>query len=108
MFRYPLIFWGSRAGTRSYLRSTGAPEAADDPFSLDDPSPVIIFQGFEDSSLNFMIGAWCVREQFLDLKNSLTRDIKDKFDAEGIEIPFPQRVVHINYDYKENSKANIS
>ncbi|MGK0236767.1 MAG: small-conductance mechanosensitive channel [Candidatus Pelagisphaera sp.] len=84
-------------------------EVADkNPFSLDDPSPVIIFQGFGDSSLNFMIGAWCVREQFLDLKNSLTRDIKDKFDAEGIEIPFPQRVVHINYDYKENSKANIS
>ncbi len=64
-------------------------------FSLDDPAPVIIFQGFGDSSLNFMIGAWCERTQFLDLKNSLTRDIKEKFDQEGIEIPFPQRVVHI-------------
>jgi len=71
-------------------------EVADkNPFSLDDPAPVIIFQGFGDSSLNFMIGAWCVREQFLDLKNSLTRDIKEKFDEEGIEIPFPQRVVHM-------------
>lgn len=71
-------------------------EVADkNPFSLDDPAPIVIFQGFGDSSLNFMIGAWCAREQFLDLKNSLTRDIKDKFDQEGIEIPFPQRVVHM-------------
>ncbi len=71
-------------------------EVADkNPFSLDEPPPIIVFQGFGDSSLNFMIGAWCVREQFLDLKNSLTRDIKDKLDQEGIEIPFPQRVVHI-------------
>jgi len=72
-------------------------EVADkNPYSLDDPPPVVIFQGFGDSSLNFMIGAWCVRTQFLDLKNSLTRDVKNKFDEENIEIPFPQRVVHVN------------
>lgn len=71
--------------------------ADENPFSLDDPAPIIIFQGFGDSSLNFMIGAWCERTQFLDLKNSLMRDIKDKFDQEGIEIPFPQRVVHMEH-----------
>lgn len=64
------------------------------PFALDDPAAVIIFQGFGDSSLNFMLGAWCDRTQFLDLRNSLMRDIKARFDEEGIEIPFPQRVVH--------------
>lgn len=71
-------------------------KAADkNPYSLDDPAPVIIFKGFGDSSLNFMVGAWCERTQFLDLRNSLHRDIKNVFDSEGIEIPFPQRVVHI-------------
>ncbi len=77
--------------------------ADENPFSLDDPSPIIIFQGFGDSSLNFMIGAWCERTQFLDLKNSLMRDIKDKFDQEGIEIPFPQRVVHMEHSNKPSN-----
>ncbi len=72
------------------------------PFSLDDPAPVIIFKGFGDSSLNFMIGAWCERSQFLDLRNTLLRDIKNKFDLEGIEIPFPQRVVHIHGNREED------
>lgn len=69
--------------------------ADENPLSLTDPAPVIIFNGFGDSSLNFTLGAWCERSQFLALKNSLTRDVKIKFDAEGIEIPFPQRVVHM-------------
>ncbi len=70
--------------------------ADENPFSLDEPSPLVVFKGFGDSSLNFLLGAWCVKTQFLDLKNSLTRDVKQAFDREGIEIPFPQRVVHIN------------
>lgn len=70
--------------------------ADENPFSLDEPAPVVIFKGFGDSSLNFMLGAWCERTQFLDLRNSLMRDIKRGFDAEGIEIPFPQRVVHLS------------
>lgn len=68
--------------------------AEENTLSLDDPSPVVIFQGFGDSALNFTLGAWCDRTQFLDLKNTIMRDIKRKFDQEGIEIPFPQRVVH--------------
>jgi len=77
-------------------------ETADkNPYSLDDPAPVIIFKAFGDSSLNFMIGAWCERSQFLDLRNTLLRDIKNKFDLEGIEIPFPQRVVHLQGDRSE-------
>ncbi len=80
-------------------------EAADkNPFCLDDPAPVIIFKGFGDSSLNFMIGAWCEKSQFLDLRNSLLRDIKNQFDSEGIEIPFPQRVVHLQGEQEESQR----
>lgn len=69
--------------------------ADQNPFCMDEPNPLVVFKGFGDSSLNFMLGAWCEKTQFLDLKNSLTQDIKNAFDREGIEIPFPQRVVHI-------------
>ncbi|MCB1123063.1 MAG: mechanosensitive ion channel family protein [Verrucomicrobiae bacterium] len=69
--------------------------ADQNPFSLDEPNPIVVFKGFGDSSLNFLLGAWCEKTQFLDLRNSLTRDVKNAFDREGIEIPFPQRVVHL-------------
>jgi small-conductance mechanosensitive channel len=32
---------------------------------------------------------WAVRENFLDLRNSIQLEIKAAFDREGIEIPFP-------------------
>ena len=72
------------------------------PFCLDEPSALVVFKGFGESSLNFMLGAWCEKTQFLDLRNSITRDIKNAFDEEGIEIPFPQRVVHIKNEDTEN------
>ena len=56
---------------------------------LDEPDPLIIFTGFGDSSLNFMLGAWCLQEDYGTLRNSLPRELKERFDQEEIEIPFP-------------------
>jgi small-conductance mechanosensitive channel len=63
------------------------------PAVLDEPEPMIVFNGFAESSLNFMIGAWAVREDVLRVKNELPLRIKEAFDREGIEIPFPHRVL---------------
>lgn len=59
------------------------------PLCLMDPEPVVIFQGFGASSIDFFLGVWTAREDFLKLKNSIQEEIKARFDAEGIEIPFP-------------------
>lgn len=59
------------------------------PLCLEDPKPVFIFKGFGDSSLDIQFSIWSKRENFLDLKNSIYEEIKNAFDAEGIEIPFP-------------------
>lgn len=64
------------------------------PFCLDEPKPLIIFKDFGDSSLNFMLGMWFQKTDFLALKNSIMKDIKVRFDAEGIEIPFPHRSLY--------------
>ena len=56
---------------------------------LDEPEPLIVFTGFGDSSLNFLLGAWCLQEDYGTLRNSLPRELKERFDAEDIEIPFP-------------------
>ncbi|GAA6170549.1 mechanosensitive ion channel family protein [Colwellia sp. KU-HH00111] len=63
--------------------------AFDNPLCLEEPKPLYIFQGFEDSSLSLQFSVWAKRENFLDLKNSMYEEIKHAFDNENIEIPFP-------------------
>ena len=63
--------------------------AFDNLLCLEEPKPLYIFQGFEDSSLSLQFSVWTKRENFLDLKNSMYEQIKNAFDDENIEIPFP-------------------
>lgn len=63
------------------------------PAVLDEPEAVIVFNGFGESSLNFMIGAWAIKEDVIKVKNELPLRIKEAFDKEGIEMPFPHRVM---------------
>lgn len=64
------------------------------PYCLDEPEPVIIFQGFGDSALEFLFGPWFVKTDYVALRNSLLMDVKKRFDEEGIEIPFPHRTLY--------------
>ena len=63
--------------------------AFDNPLCLEEPKPLYIFLGFEDSSLSLQFSVWAQRESFLELKNSMYEQIKNAFDEENIEIPFP-------------------
>ena len=65
------------------------------PTCLMEPAPVVILEAFGESSLNFLLGAWTVQANFLKLKNGLQEDIKARFDAEGVEIPFPHRTLYM-------------
>ena len=64
------------------------------PYCLDEPEPVIIFQNYGASSLDFMLGLWFEKSNFIMLRNSIMRDVKNRFDAEGIEIPFPHHTIY--------------
>jgi len=63
--------------------------AAANTLCLDEPEPLVIFNGFGSSSLDFTICVWIEKPNILAARNSLLADIKRRFDAEGIEIPFP-------------------
>lgn len=67
------------------------------PKILDDPSPDVIFEGFGDSSLDFELRVWT--EDSLRTPQILRSDlyfaIFHSFSKSGIEIPFPQRDLHI-------------
>ena len=63
--------------------------AEKNPLCLDAPKPLFIFQGFGDSALSLQFSVWAIRENFLELKNSIQYEIKLAFDENQIEIPFP-------------------
>jgi small-conductance mechanosensitive channel len=65
------------------------------PLCLSEPAPLFIFTGFGDSAMNLQFSVWAVRENFLELRNSIQHEIKQAFDANGIDIPYPQRVIHL-------------
>lgn len=71
------------------VRSVLLEVAEDNPICLDDPKPTIIFQRFAESGVELQLSGWAARESFLDLRNTLSLDVKAAFDREGIEIPFP-------------------
>lgn len=51
--------------------------------------------GLDDSAVTIKIVAKCTIKTNYAVEAELRRRIKNRFDAEGIEIPFPQHVVHI-------------
>ncbi|MBB4067651.1 mechanosensitive ion channel family protein [Salinibacter ruber] len=70
-------------------------EVADrNPLCLEEPTPLIIFQGYGDSSINHQFSVWAKTEHFLDLRNSIPVEIKEAFDEHDIEIPFPHRTLY--------------
>jgi small-conductance mechanosensitive channel len=63
-------------------------------YCLDEPEPVIIFQGFGESSLEILFAPWFAKTDYIALRNSLLIEVKRRFDQEGIEIPFPHRTLY--------------
>lgn len=64
------------------------------PHCLDEPEPLILFHNLGDSALEFLFAVWSTKEDFLQLKQTILQEIKERFDAEGIEIPFPHRTLY--------------
>jgi small conductance mechanosensitive channel len=61
---------------------------------LKDPATQIAVAELADSSVNFVVRPWVKTSDYWAVRFDLTRAIKEALDREGIEIPFPQMVVH--------------
>jgi small-conductance mechanosensitive channel len=68
--------------------------ATDNPYCLDEPAPLVVFTDFGDSALEFLFALWFEKPDYLNLKNSIMQQIKERFDNEGIEIPFPHKTIY--------------
>lgn len=62
---------------------------------LKEPAHMIAVSELADSSVNLVVRAWVKKEDYWGVKFDLTHQIKEAFDANDVEIPFPQRVVHM-------------
>jgi small-conductance mechanosensitive channel len=66
------------------------------PDTIDDPPPATHFVGFGDSSLDFMIWAWTGRlDRWWQMRTEILTDAYAALAEAGIEIPFPQRDLHL-------------
>ena len=71
--------------------------AAEHPKALRDPSPVVLFTEFGDSSLNFELGVWTqeMTATPIHFTSEMNFIIDQKLRENNIEIPFPQRDLHV-------------
>lgn len=66
------------------------------PLVLSDPEPTIKLNELADSSVNFICRPWASTEDYWTVYWDLLQTVKERFDAEGISIPYPQRDVHVH------------
>ncbi|UZD21759.1 mechanosensitive ion channel [Algoriphagus halophytocola] len=65
-----------------------------DPRALKDPAPFVALSNFGDSSLDIVVRVWAKSADMWPMYFDGMEAINTEFEKHGIEIPFPQRVVH--------------
>jgi len=69
--------------------------AKNDSRVLDDPETTIGVSELADSSVNIIFRPWVKSSDYWAVYLDMHKTVKETFDANGIEIPFPQTVVHL-------------
>jgi small conductance mechanosensitive channel len=62
---------------------------------LKDPEPTIGVVELADSSVNLTVRPWCQRTDYFALRLSLHRELKERLEAAGCSLPYPQQDVHL-------------
>ncbi len=70
--------------------------AAAVPRILTDPEPACLLMGFGDNSVNFQLRVWIRDPQngISNIKSQILLGVWERFQQHGIDLPFPQRVLH--------------
>lgn len=68
----------------------------DHPKVLDDPAPQVAVHELADSSVNLVVRPWVKTSDYWSVWFDLTEKMKNACDENGLNIPFPQRDVHLH------------
>jgi small-conductance mechanosensitive channel len=63
------------------------------PYVLAYPEPRVFIDSLGESSVNLRIMLWVPASKLFDVRGSIIGELKNELEKNGIEIPFPQRVV---------------
>ena len=77
------------------VKSTLREVLAADERILSEPAPMVVLSALADSSVNFTVRAWVNAADYWPVFFDTQEKVKKLFDTKGIEIPFPQRDVHL-------------
>ena len=69
--------------------------AQDNPLIFDDPPPQVVVAEHGESSVNLYLRGWCKAEDYWAIYFDTLEKVKLTFDKEGINIPYPQRDLHL-------------
>ncbi len=73
------------------------------PYVLREPKPEVWTEQLADSSVQLKVLTWIPRDEWDHVGPILLKELKKEIDDAGIEIPFPQRVIH--YSDKSDSRG---
>ena len=65
---------------------------------LQEPAPQVMVSELADSSVNLNLRLWVNGADYWSVLFDLTRSVKETFDERGVEIPYPQHVIHTAAD----------
>ena len=66
------------------------------PLVLDDPAPKVAVAALADSSVNFNVRPWCRSGDYWTVHSEVTEQIKRRFEAADLNIPYPTQEVHVH------------
>ena len=76
------------------------------PRVLQNPAPLIFFMAFGDSSLDFQLRVWIDDIDYRNMvRSELNQEIDRQFRERGIEIPFPQRDIHLRSTARKTTEV---
>jgi small conductance mechanosensitive channel len=68
---------------------------AEDDRILEEPAPLVAISELGGSSVDMNVRPWTKKEDYWSLKYDLTKRIKERFDEEGINFPYPSQDVYL-------------
>lgn len=74
-------------------------------YVLDNPAPLFLLDKFDNSGVNIMFGLWFEKTNFVNLKNSFLIELKKRFDAEHIELPYKKIDILTDGESRKQAQA---